>query len=154
MKQGFKPVYDSNSMILILGSFPSEKSIKEGFYYYNKQNRFWKMLSTTFGEDIGDSIEEKKAFLLAHNIALWDVLDGCNIKGSSDNDITLENSSPVALDKLFYKTNIKKIICNGKKAFELFNIHFKNFDIPAICLPSTSPANVRFDMSKWSEELK
>ena len=87
----FEPVFNSDSVVLILGSFPSEKSLKQEFYYGNKNNRFWKILSQDFNENIEDNIESKKQFLLKHNIALWDVVKATNIKGSSDQNLQKQN---------------------------------------------------------------
>ena len=70
----FKPFYDENSEILILGTMPSVKSRNLGFYYMHPQNRFWKILETIYEEKIGENIEDKKRFLTKHHIALWDVV--------------------------------------------------------------------------------
>ena len=83
----FEPVYDKASEILILGTLPSVKSRENNFYYGHKQNRFWKVLATLLKEPVPHTIEEKKAMLLAHRIALWDVIQSCDIKGSSDSSI-------------------------------------------------------------------
>lgn len=83
-----KPVYDKNSKILILGSFPSVKSREEGFFYGHKQNRFWKVVSGIFEEEEPESIEEKKSLLTRNKIALWDVIQSCDIVGSSDSSIS------------------------------------------------------------------
>lgn len=85
--QEFQPIYNENSKILLLGSFPSEKSRQEGFYYGNKRNRFWKLLSILLHTDMPESIEEKIMLLLNNNIALWDVIYSCDIRGSSDSSI-------------------------------------------------------------------
>ena len=81
IKCGFKPVFDKNSRVLILGSFPSVKSRKVEFYYGNRQNRFWKILCGFFGEAVPESTEEKIALLLRHNVALWDIVTECEIEG-------------------------------------------------------------------------
>ena len=75
-----EPIYDENSRVLILGSFPSIKSREKMMYYSHPQNRFWKVMSILFNEKIVDKID----FLLRHNIALWDVIESCEIEGSSD----------------------------------------------------------------------
>ena len=82
-----KPVYDKDSRVLILGSFPSVKSREEGFFYGHPQNRFWKVTSRVFDEDLPLTVDEKKAFLLKNHIALWDVIGSCEIEGSSDSSI-------------------------------------------------------------------
>ena len=84
-----KPVYDKDSRVLILGSFPSVKSREEGFFYGHPQNRFWKVTSRVFDEDLPLTVDEKKAFLLKNHIALWDVIGSCEIEGSSDSSIRI-----------------------------------------------------------------
>lgn len=154
MYKGFEPVVDKDCSILILGSFPSVISRKNEFYYGNKRNRFWRMLEAAFDEKIEDSIESKKKCLLKHNIALWDILQYCDIEGSSDSDIKEHNSKPVNLIGFLEEyPNIEMIICNGKKSFELAKKYFPELDIEVKCLPSTSPANTRFDMNEWLEAL-
>jgi hypoxanthine-DNA glycosylase len=153
MHQGFEPVYDSQSRILILGSFPSVKSREVGFYYGNKQNRFWKMLSQIFNEKISDDIEEKKAFLSRHKIALWDVIISSDLSGSAD--ISLEKSQKVIsdFDHIFANSKIEKVLCNGKTAYSLFVENHKT-SLPVICMPSTSSANPRFSVDSWEKELE
>lgn len=155
----FGPVYNKNSKILILGSFPSVKSRELNFYYGHPQNRFWKLMSKIYNEEIGDEIDIKKQFLLKNNIALWDTLKSCEIKGSSDASIT--NVEINNIEELIKKSNISKIIFNGKTAYNLF---VKNADMTKYSnleiriLPSTSPANAAYSLDKlfdiWSKELK
>ena len=155
----FGPVYNKNSEILILGSFPSVKSRELNFYYGHPQNRFWKLMSKIYNEEIGDEIDIKKQFLLKNNIALWDSLKSCEIKGSSDASIT--NVEINNIEELIKKSNISKIIFNGKAAYNLF---VKNADMTKYSnleiriLPSTSPANAAYSLDKlfdiWSKELK
>ena len=106
------PIYDQNSNILILGSFPSVKSREEGFFYGHKQNRFWKVVSRVFGEEEPRTIEEKKALLIRNKIALWDVIQSCDIVGSSDSSIT--NVVPNDLSVILSTADIKTIYVNGK----------------------------------------
>lgn len=134
----FEPVYDKDSEILILGTLPSVKSRENHFYYGHKQNRFWKVLATLLKEPVPDTIEEKKAMLLAHRIALWDVIQSCDIKGSSDSSI--KNVQPTDIGMILEKTNITRIYANGNKAGQLY----KRYQFPvtgreATVLPSTSP---------------
>ena len=107
----FEPVYDRASEILILGTLPSVKSRENNFYYGHKQNRFWKVLATLLKEPVPDTIEEKKAMLLARRIALWDVIQSCDIKGSSDSSI--KNVQPTDIGMILEKTNITRIYANG-----------------------------------------
>ena len=83
----FAPVYDQDSKVLILGSFPSVKSREQQFFYGHPQNRFWKMTAAVLQVPVPQSIEEKKAMLHANHIALWDVIASCEIIGSSDSSI-------------------------------------------------------------------
>ena len=147
IKHPFPPLYDKNSKILILGSFPSVKSRQQQFFYGHAQNRFWKVTATVFGSDVPQTIEEKKQFLYSNGIALWDVIASCEIKGSSDSSI--KNVIPNNLSKLFETADIKKIFVNGKTAERYYNIYIKDVvKRPALCLPSTSPANAAWTLEK------
>ncbi|HRX13827.1 MAG TPA: DNA-deoxyinosine glycosylase [Eubacteriales bacterium] len=149
---GFEPFYNENSLILILGSFPSVKSREVSFYYGNKQNRFWKMLSDFFGMPI-HSIAEKKKLLSVNEIALWDIVTKCEIIGSLDSAI--KNYSVADVPSLLVNApNIKKILINGQTAYKIFTKNFPELSDIAICLPSTSPANTKFDKSAWLKELE
>lgn len=146
----FEPVYDKASEILILGTLPSVKSRENNFYYGHKQNRFWKVLATLLKEPIPDTIEEKKAMLLAHRIALWDVIQSCDIKGSSDSSI--KNVQPTDIGMILEKTNITRIYANGNKAGQLYKRYqFPVTGIEATVLPSTSPANAAWSLDRLCE---
>ncbi|MBQ8132870.1 MAG: DNA-deoxyinosine glycosylase [Clostridia bacterium] len=137
------PVYDENSEILILGTMPSPKSRENGFYYGHPQNRFWRVLSGVLNEPLPKSNEEKKAMLLMHHIALWDVLKSCTIEGADDSSI--KDPEPNDIASLIEKTNIRYIFTTGTKAYSLYNRYCKSkTGINAIPLPSTSPANRRY----------
>lgn len=149
----FAAYYNNDSEILILGSMPSVKSREMGFYYMHPQNRFWKVLEKVFNEYIGSTIEDKKAFLKSHKIALWDVIESCDISGSSDSSI--KNIEVNNIKELIEKTNIKKIYTTGKKAYELYSKYcLKNTVIEAICLYSTSPANCRISLEELVENYQ
>lgn len=150
---GFEPFFNKNSEILILGSFPSVKSRAEGFYYGNKQNRFWRTLFFIFNENYNSnlSIDDKKEFLTKHKIALWDMVFECEIQGSMDKDI--KNYKIADLDKIFKNCQIKKIGLNGKLSFKLFLENYFDTDIMSEYLPSTSPANGRFNAEIWRNFL-
>lgn len=146
----FEPVYDKVSEILILGTLPSVKSRENNFYYGHKQNRFWKVLATLLKEPVPDTIEEKKAMLLAHRIALWDVIQSCDIKGSSDSSI--KNVQPTDIGVILEKTNITRIYANGNKAGQLYKRYqFPVTGIEAMVLPSTSPANAVWSLERLCE---
>lgn len=144
------PVYNENSRLLILGSFPSVKSREVGFFYGNKQNRFWKMLSTVLKAPMPATNEDKRELLLRHGIALWDVVARCTIDGSKDDSIT--DYTVADVEGLLKKLRIKAVLLNGKKAFELFEKHIKT-DVPYYLMPSTSPANPRYDYEKWHSAI-
>ena len=149
--KGFAPVYDADSRLLILGSFPSVKSRKIQFYYGNKQNRFWRVVCSHFGEGIPDSVEEKRKFLIEHRIALWDIVTECEITGSKDD--TIKNFKVADIKTLLQNSKIKYIILNGSKAYSIFLENYSGIEIPYKRLPSTSPANTRFDEKEWNDAI-
>lgn len=147
------PVYNEESRILILGSFPSVKSREEGFFYGHPQNRFWKVLARVFQTEIPATIPEKKTFLLEHKVAVWDVIGQCEITGSSDSSI--RNVIPNPIQKILEETQIERIFVNGKKAEELYKRYiYPETKRNAICLPSTSPANAGWNLEKLTEAWK
>ena len=149
--RGFEPIFDANSRVLILGSFPSVKSRQSEFYYGNKQNRFWRVVCSYFGEDIPQSVEGKRSFLINHRIALWDIVTECEITGSKDD--TIKNFKVADIKTLLQNSNIKYIILNGNKAYSIFYKYYSGINIPYIKLPSTSPANTRFSEKEWHDAI-
>ena len=154
-KHSLKPIINNDSKILILGSFPSIKS-RQTFYYGNPYNRFWKVLEKILKTNlVNKTPEEKTTILLNNKIALYDVVEECDIVASSDSSI--KNVIPIDLEKLIQNTNISHIILNGKKATELYNKYFSSLSLIAITLPSTSPANAKFSLDqltkKWEDTL-
>lgn len=152
----FGPVYDEASRVLILGSFPSVKSRENQFYYGHPQNRFWKMLAEIAEVKAPDTVEEKKSFLLSRQIALWDVIESCEIEGSSDSSI--RNVAANDMNLILQQAHIEKILCNGGKAYELFFRYCAAPGYPPVKkMPSTSPANAAWRLEKlveaWSAEL-
>lgn len=154
----FEPVWDKNSRILILGSFPSVRSRADGFYYGHPQNRFWRLMSELYETELWKTTDEKKEFLLKNGIALWDVIGSCEIENSSDSSI--RNAVPNRLTDIFENANIQAVYTNGKTADKLYR---KYFEKEAVCLPSTSPANAAWTFEKllqtwqvirYSNELK
>lgn len=143
------PIYDENSKILILGSFPSVKSREENFYYGHPQNRFWKVMAAVFNTPIPQSVEEKKAFLYKHGIALWDVIASCEIEGSADSSI--RNVVPNDLSEILRKADIQRIFLNGRTTEKYFDKYLKkSIDTEVACLPSTSPANAAWSLERLS----
>ncbi len=151
-----EPIFNEQSEILILGSFPSVKSREQNFFYGHPQNRFWKVIAAVFEDALPTTIDEKKAFLLKHHIALWDVIHACDIEGSSDSSI--KNVTPNDLKIIFETAKIQQIYVNGKKAEQLYKNHIQPvIEREAICLPSTSPANAAWSLDKlisyWKNAL-
>lgn len=137
-----EPIYDRDSRVLILGTMPSPKSRENGFYYSHPQNRLWKVLAEVFGERLPVSAEEKKAFLLIHRIAMWDVLKSCRIKGADDSSIS--GAEPNDINRILTAADIKGIFTTGKKATDLYRrLCLPATGVPSVYLPSTSPANCR-----------
>lgn len=128
------PVYNEHSRILILGSFPSVKSREAGFFYGHPQNRFWKVLANVFQAEVPGTIEEKKAFLLEHRIAVWDVIGQCEITGSSDSSI--RNVVPNPISKILETTKIEQIFVNGKRQSSYISDIFirRQKEMPSVCL--------------------
>jgi hypoxanthine-DNA glycosylase len=148
----FPPCWDASCEILILGSFPSVKSRAEGFYYGHPQNRFWRTLAGAFGEPVPRDIPAKKRLLLSHRVALWDMAASCEVAGSMDAD--LRRIRTVDLRPLMAAAPIRRILLNGRKAEALFLAHFPQWASLARYLPSTSPANPRFDPAAWRAALR
>ncbi len=142
----FPPLFDAQSEILILGSFPSVKSREQQFFYGHPQNRFWRVTAAVCGAEVPVTIEEKRAFLLRNHIALWDVIASCEITGSSDSSI--RNVVPNDLTPIFKTAQIRQIYVNGGTAAKYYDKYQKPvLQRDAIRLPSTSPAN-----AAWSVE--
>ena len=143
----FPPLYDSESEILILGSFPSVKSREQKFFYGHKQNRFWKVMAAVLETAVPETIEEKKKMLYRHHIALWDSIYSCDIIGSSDSSI--KNAVPTDLGQIITGSKIRKIFCNGATSGICFKKYQeKELQITADILPSTSPANAAYSLEK------
>ena len=167
-----EPVWNEKSRVLILGTLPSPSSRERGFFYMHAQNRFWKTVFSVFGEELKisgpmlknctenskiDAIKERKDFLIRHNLALWDVLQKCDIDGASDSSI--KNAVPNDFTEIFERADIKKVFCTGKTAFRFWKkfcaAHYeKKYAVSAACLPSTSPANAACSLEKLIEAYK
>ena len=144
LQHPFPPVYDERSRVLILGSFPSVKSREQGFFYGHPQNRFWRVLAAVFGAELPMTVPERRTFLLRQGIALWDVIASCEIVGSSD--ASIRNVVPNDLSVILDAAPIRAIFVNGKTAFRYYRQYAEPVTgRPAVCLPSTSPANAAWD---------
>ena len=145
----FESVYDENSRVLILGSFPSVKSREEGFYYGHPRNRFWRLIAELYGAPLPQTTEEKTALLKACGVALWDSIAECDIAGSDDSSI--KNAKAADIAGLLKKCPIERIYANGAAAARVYaKFQQERCGMSAVTLPSTSPAN-----AAWSfERLK
>ena len=147
------PFFDRESRILILGSFPSVKSREAGFFYGHPRNRFWQLTAGILGEQVPATVEEKKRFLARNHIALWDVIAECDITGSSD--ASIRNARPTDLSRILDHAPVERIFLNGQTAAGLFEKFQKsNCTVPAVKLPSTSPANAAWSLEKLKEAWK
>lgn len=156
LRHPIPPLYDERARILILGSFPSVKSRQTAFFYGHPQNRFWQVLAALTGEPVPTDIPEKRALVLEHGFALWDVIASCQITGSSDSSI--KHAVPNDLTPILNAASIRCICCNGTTAWKLYQQHlYPVTGIPAQKLPSTSPANAAWSLPKliaaWQEIL-
>ena len=150
------PLYSSDSKILILGSFPSVKSRESQFFYAHPQNRFWKVLTALYAPDGGvelDTVDKKREFLLMNKIAVWDVIQSCEITGSSDSSI--KNVKVNDLKRILSAANIKAIFSNGATSYNLYMKYCADkLGRPSVKLPSTSPANAAYSLERlidaWS----
>ena len=152
----FEPVYDENSRILILGSFPSVKSRENHFYYGHPQNRFWKVAAGVTGSSVPQTVEEKRAFLLAHGIAVWDSIASCRIEGSSDSSI--RDAVPTTSQGFWKRRTSKRCSATGQnRGKPTINNCEKACGQKAGKLPSTSPANAAWSVERlikeWKKEL-
>ena len=150
------PVFNHDSRILILGSFPSVLSRDQAFFYAHPRNRFWHVLAAVFSEATPDTVDDKKRFLLRNHIALWDVVRTCDIHASADSSIKKVEPNPVSI--ILNSAKIESIFVNGKTAEKFYNrLLYPDTGITAVCLPSTSPANARMSEADliryWSEAL-
>ena len=155
----FAPVYNEHSRALILGTWPSPKSREMAFYYGHPQNRFWPMMAALTGEPVParEDVEAKKQLLLHHGLALWDTLESCTITGASD--ASIRDVVPNDIAGLLKKAPIRAVFCNGAAAYRIYTKYLEPVSgIPAVKLPSTSPANAAWTLEKlkaaWGEALK
>ena len=152
-KHPIPPLYDAESRVLILGSFPSVKSREGQYFYHHPQNRFWKVLAAVLQEEPPVTIAEKAAMLHRRHIALWDVIASCEIAGSSDSSI--RNAVPNDLSPIFAAADIRAVFCNGGAIYNYYRKYTQAATgFTAIQLPSTSPANASWSLQRltaaWS----
>lgn len=169
IEHGFEPVFDEHSRVLVLGSFPSVLSRANAFYYGNPQNRFWRVMAACLGVPVppneGDSlasgepatldvsITAKRSMLLNGGVALWDVIESCDIKGSSD--ASIKNVVPARVELITSNASIGQVICNGGTAGRLYKRYLQERTcLPAVVLPSTSPANAAWSLERLVERWR
>ena len=169
IEHGFEPVFDRRSRVLVLGSFPSVLSRANTFYYGNSQNRFWRVMAACLGVPVppneGDalasgepatldaSVAAKRAMLLNGGVALWDVIESCDIKGSSD--ASIKNVVPARVELITSNASIEQVICNGGTAGHLYKRYLQERTcLPAVVLPSTSPANAAWRLERLVERWR
>ena len=149
----FPPLYDENSKIQILGSFPSVKSREAMFFYGHPQNRFWRVIAALYGEEAPQNIDEKKRLILSHNLALWDSIQSCTITGSSDSSV--KDVVPNDLFLIINNSKVDRVFCNGALSHKMYmKFIFPLTNIKAVKLPSTSPANAAYSLDRLIEEWK
>lgn len=153
LQHPFGPLFNENSHVLILGSFPSVKSREQNFFYGHPQNRFWRVIAAVFDQPVPQNIEEKKQLILTNGLALWDSIASCEITGSSD--ASIRNARANDIDIILGNSSIERIYCNGRKSHELYCKYIEpQTGRKAICLPSTSPANAQWTLERlidaWS----
>ena len=156
VKHELDPVYNEESQVLILGSLPSVKSREQGFYYGHPRNRFWKVMASVLGVSEPLTIDEKKRMLLKGHVAVYDVIQNCEIVGSSDSSI--RNVTPADIKSIVEHAPIRAVFTNGKTAGRLYKKYQTiHIDLPMIELPSTSPANAAFSLERlekiWKSEI-
>lgn len=149
-RHNIDPVYDEHATVLILGSFPSVKSREQQFFYGHKQNRFWRVMAQVLACPVPESIEQKREMLLAHHVAVWDVIASCEIMGSSD--ASIRDVVPNDLSRILSCADIRAIYTNGGKAHQLYQKYIFPMNGRADCLlPSTSPANAGYSLERLVE---
>lgn len=147
----FPPLYNADSRILILGSFPSEKSREAMFFYGHPQNRFWPLMAWLFNESAPCTIEEKRSLALRRGFALWDSIHSCTITGSADSSV--RDVEPNDLSVILDNSRVEAIFCNGALSHRMYMKHiFPTTGIEAVRLPSTSPANAAFNMDRLADK--
>lgn len=150
LQHPFGPLFNENSHVLILGSFPSVKSREQNFFYGHPQNRFWRVIAAVFDQPVPQNIEEKKQLILTNGLALWDSIASCEITGSSD--ASIRNARANDIDIILGNSSIERIYCNGRKSHELYCRYIEaQTGREAICLPSTSPANAQWSLERLIE---
>jgi hypoxanthine-DNA glycosylase len=155
---GLPPIAGEGAHTLILGNMLSVMSMASGQYYGNPRNAFWRITGELYGFAADDPYEHRAAALVAHGIAVWDVLKSCRRAGSLDSAVQPDSMVPNDFGELFIaQPGIRRILFNGAAAEKNFNrlvrvapdVHYQR-------LPSTSPAQtMRYEdkLKLWREAL-
>jgi hypoxanthine-DNA glycosylase len=153
---GLSPVAGEDAAVLILGSFPSVRSLATGQYYANPQNQFWKILEGVTGIDHTLTYDERTGLLKANRIALWDVIRSCRRAGSADSRIKDPSWNDLS-GFLASHHGIRLIACNGSASARFLHRGVIPDTVTVIRLPSTSPAHARLSRAEktrqWSAIL-
>ena len=158
MITSFPPIISEKPLVLILGTVPSIKSLEKRQFYGHPQNAFWRIMFRLFDEAHSDSYDDRINLILSHNLALWDVLKSCEREGSLDSSI----KNPVPNDLMgVYNAHptIRYVVLNGGGAYNFYRKLIRpSLPVPAIKMPSTSPANARLTfedkLESWMEILE
>jgi hypoxanthine-DNA glycosylase len=153
LRTGLAPVIGADARVLILGSFPSARSLETGEYYANRRNQFWPLLGAVLGFDAGLSYDERIATVVDRGVALWDVVHSCRREGSMDNKIDRKSVTVNDFDTLLTDhPAVCQVFVNGLTAFDLFGRHVET-TLPAARLPSSSGAmtmSFTDKLARWS----
>jgi hypoxanthine-DNA glycosylase len=154
-KFSFSPIIDASSRILILGSLPGAESLRLGQYYANPRNAFWRLIYALFDREPDVEYSKRREFILANNLALWDVCQSAERSGSADSKISKILPNDIAA--LLAEFPVNKILLNGRKAESEFLKNFGDLSVPAVYVPSTSPAlaalNFEEKLKSWKKEI-
>jgi hypoxanthine-DNA glycosylase len=155
-QHSFAPLVNTASRILILGSLPGVESLRRQQYYAHPRNAFWRLLYAVFAREPDEDYLSRCAFLLAHNLALWDVCQSAERSGSADSKIGGVRPNDIA-GLLAEYPHIERILLNGRKAESEYRRYFKPLPLAAVYVPSTSPAlaALNFDekLRRWQDAL-
>lgn len=150
--QGLPPIAAADARVLILGSFPSEASLRAQQYYAHPRNQFWHIMQCLFGMARSDPYAQRCRQLVAHQIALWDVIKQCQRQGSLDRKIRHPQGHDFAE---FYAQHpqIMALFWNGAAAEQqyralvgLANKPLGGDSFTAVRLPSSSPAHATLSL--------
>lgn len=154
LREGLPPVVGDGARVLIVGSFPSERSLSAGQYYANRRNQFWPLLGSVFGFDADVSYEDRIDAVTRHGVALWDVVHSCRRAGSMDAKIDRKTLVVNDFGPLFVRhPGIERVFVNGLTAHQLFERHVETA-LPAVRLPSSSgalPMSFADKLARWRE---